>query len=541
MSNADTRLGAVALPNNVTVNYTYFGNLGDKRLQTIQNQVSGATISQFDYTYCPNGNIATWQTLQNSTTSKMSFDYDRQNRIIGAVQQNSTGTPLHQWGYGYDAVGNRTSSSIDATATKTSFNNLNQAQGTIGGGNIRFAGFTDKSTLVTIDGQQAYQPNATNFVAYPSLSVGTNTLAVVANDFNGNTSTNNYSYVVSGSSDTSPTYDYDGETLSTSGHGYTWDAYNRILTVSYTGGATSTFTYDGLHRRVRDVEKDSSGTITADRQWVYGQGAFPLEEWDGLTSVRNKQFCTEGEKIGSASYVYTTDHLGSVRELVGSTGSLGAQYAYGCFGDITKLMGSADADYLYAGLQTLNGELYATNRELSSHGWLSRDPSEEHGGLNLYSYVSNTPINAVDPFGLRDIYVVIWNKDLIHAGVGHAMATELSGRVILSQFPDPHGTYGANLQKTVDETRAFDERDPDMVFIVHIPDDKDFDSTVFDHSVRLHWNWWPRDSKSETNCVYSVDSALNAGWGNSDTGTTFWLLVSGHSRVTSNSVLEAIQ
>ena len=32
--------------------------------------------------------------------------------------------------------------------------------------------------------------------------------------------------------------------------------------------------------------------------------------------------------------------------------------------------------------------------------WLSRDPIEEDGGLNLYGYVLNDPINMVDPLGL---------------------------------------------------------------------------------------------------------------------------------------------
>jgi uncharacterized protein RhaS with RHS repeats len=32
--------------------------------------------------------------------------------------------------------------------------------------------------------------------------------------------------------------------------------------------------------------------------------------------------------------------------------------------------------------------------------WLNRDPIEEEGGLNLYAYVDNNPINEVDPLGL---------------------------------------------------------------------------------------------------------------------------------------------
>jgi uncharacterized protein RhaS with RHS repeats len=38
--------------------------------------------------------------------------------------------------------------------------------------------------------------------------------------------------------------------------------------------------------------------------------------------------------------------------------------------------------------------------------WLSRDPIGEEGGINLYGYVGNNPINATDPLGLSPAWAI---------------------------------------------------------------------------------------------------------------------------------------
>lgn len=51
-------------------------------------------------------------------------------------------------------------------------------------------------------------------------------------------------------------------------------------------------------------------------------------------------------------------------------------------------------------------QLMPTMLRLSKHGlskWLSRDPKEEQGGLNLYGMVGNDAINRFDPLGLMTL------------------------------------------------------------------------------------------------------------------------------------------
>jgi hypothetical protein len=38
---------------------------------------------------------------------------------------------------------------------------------------------------------------------------------------------------------------------------------------------------------------------------------------------------------------------------------------------------------------------------------MSRDPIGEQGGINLYGYVGNDPVNAIDPGGLATYYVTV--------------------------------------------------------------------------------------------------------------------------------------
>ena len=51
-----------------------------------------------------------------------------------------------------------------------------------------------------------------------------------------------------------------------------------------------------------------------------------------------------------------------------------------------------ETDLLYYGYRYYNA---------STGRWLSRDPLEEDGGMNLYCFVSNLPLSAIDACGLK--------------------------------------------------------------------------------------------------------------------------------------------
>ena len=125
----------------------------------------------------------------------------------------------------------------------------------------------------------------------------------------------------------------------------------------------------------------------------------------------------------SFDYYYTRDHEGSVREIVDGSGNIVTRLAYDSYGRMTVVTGTNlptkqyTGDYYHAA-SGLNLTLYRAYDSTTGR-WLSRDPIAENGGIDLYDYVLNNPIEFIDNYGLA-IYVCvrpapIGGGDLTHA------------------------------------------------------------------------------------------------------------------------------
>jgi RHS repeat-associated protein len=228
---------------------------------------------------------------------------------------------------------------------------------------------------------------------------------VIATDFSGNSKTNKYQLVVTNNGVAKTiTYDLNGNETSvitpTSTNTYQWDAANRM--VSETGPTNqSLFTYDGLGRRVQIVEY-ANGVAYATNKFIW-DGQTLAEQRDVTGAVVTKRFFGEGEQVSGTNYFFTRDHLGSVREVMNTAGVMQARYDYDPYGRMTVISGTFTADFGYAGMyyhapSGLNLTLYrAYDPDLGR--WPNRDPIQEFGGLNLYAYVENNTINAIDHDG----------------------------------------------------------------------------------------------------------------------------------------------
>ena len=106
----------------------------------------------------------------------------------------------------------------------------------------------------------------------------------------------------------------------------------------------------GLSRLVEIIEK-TSGTVTADHAYTWCGQTRCLERDNRQSgSPVDKQYFEQGELQGATSSSnYVTDRLGSVRQLVDSTGTVLAQYEYDAYGNRTKVSsgGGINSDYAF--------------------------------------------------------------------------------------------------------------------------------------------------------------------------------------------------
>ena len=352
-ANVTDRLSSMTYPDGGSTVYSYFPNALDNRLQEIKNQTSSnALISQFDYTYDAEGQILSWtKNYPGLSPAPQRFDlgYDNADQLTSAPLKNaSTNALIKQYTYGYDLAANRTSELVGTTTTTSTPNIVNEIVSQSGGAN---------RTL---------------------------------------------------------TYDANGSLINDgSSRTFEWDGANRLVTINYTGTNNRTeFSYDGLNRLVKIVEKTRS-RITSTRKFVWC-GMEKCEFRDASDAVTLFVY-PQGQFSGKTPYFYTRDHLGSIREMRSGSGkgAIVARFDYDPFGRSTSMISNTLPDFNFTGLyrhSTSNLDLAVYRAYDPDLGrWLSRDPIGESGGVNLYSYVNNMVMNAIDGDGLDAIVLLAPN------------------------------------------------------------------------------------------------------------------------------------
>lgn len=197
---------------------------------------------------------------------------------------------------------------------------------------------------------------------------------------------------------------------------YSYDAANRLVGIDYADGSSTEIQYDAFSRRDRIIERDTSLAVVSDKRYIWNALAL-FEERETATDNALRRFYPEGEKritgANTGDYFYFRDHLGSVRELVDSSGAIRARYDYGLWGERSKVSDDLDTEFGYTGhwYHGASGLHLAPFRAYDAElgRWINRDPIQNFylffpellpEGSNLFAYVGNNPLIFIDPMGL---------------------------------------------------------------------------------------------------------------------------------------------
>jgi RHS repeat-associated protein len=420
------------------------------RVTNISSVSSVQSVVNFGYQY----NSANQRTRRTEADSSYwVYNYDSLGQVIGGRKYWSDGTPVagQQFTYAFDDIGNRqtTASGGDQSggnlhsATYTA-NNLNQYSSRTVPAFLNDLGTANSNATVTLwnsDGTfaQAYRHGeyfrnelaVTNgsSALWPTLT----NLAVLSNGTNADIVTNTVGNAFVPKTPEPFAYDADGNLVSNGRWTNHWDAENRLVSMeslTNTPAASKrrlTFGYDHQGRRItKSVETWNGATWT-----IIVSNRFLFDGWNLIAELN----ATNNAVI--RSYLWGLDVSGTIRGAGGvgglmavsdsvqgvhfvafdgngnaaaltraTDGTTSATYEYGAFGEVIRATGPTarvspfrwstkyqddETDLLYYGRRSLNA---------STGRFLSKDPIEEQGGLNPYTFALNRPLDVLDILGL---------------------------------------------------------------------------------------------------------------------------------------------
>lgn len=424
------------------------------RLSAIGNQPSAAGVPALAYSYVYNAaNQRTRATREDG--AYWSYGYDPLGQVTSGKKFLASDTVIagHDYAWTFDDIGNRKTATINGQAATYTPTLLNQyAQRTVPGV-IEVLGAADASTTVTVtvnggtpqattrQGERFHQQvSVTNTSAAQTTSLKITGVKNLAGPNQEDIVAEATKTAFTAETPEAFTHDLDGNLTADARWTYTWDGENRLIALETTSSAAAAgvtrqkleFAYDGQSRRVAKKVSTWNGGA-----WVLGShtlflydGWNLLAELDALASNAVLRTYAWGldlsgslqgaggvggllsvtDSATSATHFYGYDGNGNVAGLTkASDGTLTAKYDYDAFGEGLLAEGvfasanpfrfsskyvDSETDHLYYGLRYYSPQ---------AGRWLSRDPIEEQGGVNLYGFVGNNPVNLVDPLGLSSV------------------------------------------------------------------------------------------------------------------------------------------
>lgn len=364
--------------------------------------VAVSNAVQVEYAYITNSGLLAGWSVADGPAADYAYEPNRDLRTY--VANTFDGNPVSSFAYAHDAAGLRTQR-VDSGLTTNLFR------------------YNMRSELVdAIMG--------TNFYDYDYDPIGNRQQASaneVTNLYQAN-ELNQYTNIIMGTVE--PAYDADGNMTTLGSWQFTWDAENRLVKASprvlITGSRIDDYGYDYMGRRVKKTERRY--TMPA-YTWIYRS-----LEYDGWNLIRERVevgdaaetnryvwgldlsetlqgaggvggLLMQSRSDAESPWFYYCDANGNVTDLVDTNGAVVAHYEYDPYGNTIVQSGvQTEANPFRFSSKYWDGgtRFYYYGLRYYAPGlgrWLSRDRLGERAGRNLYGFVGNRPIQAVDPFG----------------------------------------------------------------------------------------------------------------------------------------------
>jgi RHS repeat-associated protein len=409
---------------------------------------------------------ARYKSDADTTLASTRREYEAHRNLIDYVE-NSAGSPLtlvSKYDYANDAVGRRTS----VVNTGTAF--VAPA--------LSLWGYNDRSELASSYRHAGTDPNAPGAEVtderrlYEYDTIGNRWHASadgLAPVYYCTNALNQYTHTDTGENCLDPietfTHDDDGNLTADGTYTYAWDGENRLVEVVTTrppeqyqnGDKKLRFAYDYMGRRVRKqvftwddrgdwyptadlrfvwdawrvvMVLDGRNSNAVVRKYVWGLDlSRTLDQAGGIGGLLACQEMT-GEHQGSYWFLY--DGNGNVGQVVRADNqAIAARYEYDPYGNTLVAEGAyADANPFRFSTKWFDAEIglyyYGYRYYCPRLGrWWNRDPIEEEGGMQLYSFVMNDPTDVVDTLG---------DKPLAQTSASATTTTSVTAR------PKPPGT-----------------------------------------------------------------------------------------------------
>ncbi|MBI4664768.1 MAG: hypothetical protein HY735_38760 [Verrucomicrobia bacterium] len=464
----------LTLPSGAYVNMAYDG--AARLLSTILKNSSQTSLNQHSYAM-DTGDRRTKQTRLDN--SYVEYTYDDIGQLLTATGKESGGVTNRlneRLTYGYDAAGNLEKRSQNALTNTFGANSRNHLTSITRSGTLTvFGNTTVAASSVTVNANEATKYGDFTYAKDMGAPAdGTNTFTVIAQDSSGRKDTN----VVTANLPSTVNFQYDlnGNLTSDGLRSFEYDAEDRLVKITVTNSWKTQFVYDGLGRRrvwdeyvwfngawawYRNVHYVYDGNLVAHERWAggeppvnYTRGQDLSGSFEGAGGIGDLLARSQNVSATSDHNYYHADGSGNVTAMVNSAQKLVAKYLYDPYGRVLASSGPlAEANlYRYSSKEAheLSGLVDFGRRfyDPSLQRWLNHDPLGEAGGINLYGFVGNDPVNRVDPLGL-DYYEVapLW-------GGGSNVPYYYGDTFIEDLSAIPYNT-GAALINTVEGVGAF--------------------------------------------------------------------------------------